>query len=171
MPIMRSLLLLISLVLLSCNAHESPPSATIGSSTNDTGIRLIRISEEACGLVTSPGSRLVAEIRGDSPADRAFINRLWEQHHASFPEDERVHYGPDSSFTQIELVHGSDRIVVGSWHTAEKTSPQLFASHSGLSVLGHRTRAEALAAEPEAYRLFRSSFDAIVDEVTSHKKP
>lgn len=165
---MRSLLLLTSFVLCGCRVQEAQPTR---SSATDTGTRLIRITEEAHGLVSSPGSRLVAEIRGDSPADRAFIDRLWEQHHASFPESQRINYGPDSGFTKIELVRGPDRIVVGSWHTAEQTSPQLFASHSGLGTLGGRTRAEALAAEPEAYRRFRSSFDAIVDEVTTHKKP
>lgn len=165
---MRTLLFLTSCVLCCCRVQEAQPTR---SSIPDTGTRLIRITDEALGLVSSPGSRLVAEIRGDSPADRELIDLLWEQHHASFPENQRINYGPDSGFTQIELVRGPDRIVVGSWHTAEQTSPQLFASHNGLGTLGSRTRAEALAAEPEAYRRFRSSFDAIVDAVTTYKKP
>ena len=165
---MRTLLFLTSFVLCCCRVQEAQPTR---SSIPDTGTRLIRITDEAHGLVSSPGSRLVAEIRGDSPADRALIDLLWGQHHASFPEDQRINYGPDSGFTQIKLVRGPDRIVVGSWHTAEQTSPQLFASHNGLGTLGSRTRAEALAAEPEAYRRFRSSFDAIVDAVTTHKRP
>ena len=166
---MRTILLLISLAVCGCRSDGFHSSGTTDLSTADTRTRLIRVTEEDRGLM-SLGSRLVAEVRGDSPANRAFIDRLWTQHHASFPEDQRTHYGPDSSFTQIELVRGTDRIVVGSWHPVEQTSPQLFASDTGLESLGSRTRAEALAAEPESYRRFRSSFDAIVDAVTTHKK-
>jgi hypothetical protein len=93
-----------------------------------------------------------------------------KKHHASFPEDERIHYGPDSSFTQIEMVHGAEKIVVGSWHTVETSSPKIFASHSGLTSLDGRTKAEALAAEPVAYQRFRASFDEILKEVSEYKK-
>lgn len=166
----RTILLLIPLILSGCRVHESPPDDRSAAATIDTGTRLIRITDEGHERVRASGSRLIAEVRGDSPADREFIDRLWTEHHASFPENQRIHYGPDASFTQIELVRGSERIVVGSWHTAERASPQLFASHSGLVSLGDRTRAEALAAEPKAYRRLRASFDAIMEAVASRKK-
>lgn len=164
---MRTIILLILLISSGCRDHESSSANRAVAPTTDTGTRLIRITAEGHG---DPGSRLIAEARGDSPADREFIDRLWREHHASFPEDQRAYFGPDASFTEIELVRGSDSIVVSSWHTLERTSPKLFASHLGLEALGDRTRAEALAAEPEAYRRFRASFDAIMEAVVSRKK-
>lgn len=166
----RIMLSLITLLFSGCVLQESEPSNRTATPTADTETRLIRITDEGHYRVRDPGSRLIAEVRGDCLADREFIDRLWAEHHASFPKDQRVHYGPDASFTQIELVRGAERIVVGSWHTTERTSPRLFASHSGLESLGDRTRAEALAAEPEDYRRFRASFDAILQAVTSRKK-
>ncbi len=165
----RAIVFPILLIVSGCRDHESPPNNSPLSTTPVTETSLIRITDESLSA-TAPGSHLIAEIRGESPADREFIDRLWKEHHASFPEDQRGYYGPDASFTQLELVRGSEWIVVGSWHTMERTSPQLFASHLGLESLGDRTRAEALAAEPEGYRRFRASFDAIMDAVISRTK-
>lgn len=161
----RNLALVFTLAVTSVHAADAPKPEVATSPSK------IRITEEAIGLAQGPRSTLVAEVVGDTTEARAFIEKLWTEHHASFPADQRVHYGPDSGFTQIEIVRGRERIVVGSWHTIEKTSPKLFASHSGLGVLGRRTREQALAAEPAAYRRFRESFDAIVTAVTAKKKP
>jgi hypothetical protein len=160
----RILALLVTIFMVASLADEPRMSKV------DKDPRFIRITEEAIGLVEGHRSTLIAEIKGDTPEARAFVDALWKEHLASFPKEQRVHYGPDSGFTQIELVRGTERVVVGSWHTIEKTSPKFFASHSGLGILGDRTRAEALAAEPEAYRLFRASFDAILVAVTARKK-
>jgi hypothetical protein len=161
----RTISLLVTILMVSCIADDQRISKI------DKDVRLIRITEESFGLSDGPGSTLIAEVKGDTPEARAFVDALWKEHRASFPKEQRIHYGPDSSFTQIELVRGSARIVVGSWHTVEETSPELFASHSGLRVLGDRTREEALAAEPEAYRRFRASFNAILAAVADRKKP
>lgn len=161
----RYLALVFTLAVNLVHAADFPKSEVANSASK------IRITEEASGIAQGARSTLVAEVVGDTAEARAFIEKLWAEHHASFPADQRVHYGPDSGFTKIEIVRGRERIVVGSWHTIEKTSPKLFASHSGLGVLGNRTREEALAAEPAAYRRFRESFDAIVTAVTARKKP
>jgi hypothetical protein len=161
----RIIILLGAIFMIACLADETRMSEV------DKDPRSIRITEEAYGLAEGPRSTLIAEIKGDSPEARALVDVLWKEHLASFPKEQRIHYGPDSGFTQIELVRGPERVVVGSWHTIEKTSPKLFASNSGLELLGDRTKAQALAAEPEAYRRFRASFDAILAAVTARKKP
>jgi hypothetical protein len=137
----------------------------------DTARRLIRVTNEYGGLGTPPGSELVAEVKGDTAKGRKLIDELWALHRQSFPEEMRFNYGPDAGFTQIELVRGDERIVVGSWHTREQNVPTLFASHrNGLAPLGNRTREEALAAEPESYQRFRKSFDAISEAAAQFKR-
>lgn len=136
----------------------------------DDAPRLIRISEENRGPGSPMPTDLVAEVKGDTAESRQLIDDLWTRHRQSFPEGERMYYGPDAGYTQIELVRGKESIVIGSWHTVERTSPQLFAGHQGLAALGNRTREQALAAEPESYQRFRKSFDAIHDAVTKFMK-
>ena len=150
-------------------AVPAPLQAPAPVALPDTAPRLIRITEENHGKAGS-GSQLVAEVKGDTAEGRQLIDDLWTRHRQSFPEDGRFNYGPDAGFTQIELVRGEERIVIGSWHTREQGLPQLFARSAGLGTLGNRTRAEALAAEPESYQRFRKSFDAICDAVTKFKK-
>jgi hypothetical protein len=136
----------------------------------DNAVSVIRITEERIGLVRSPGTTLVAEVKGDTPEGRKLIEDLWNKHRDAFPPNQRLHYGPDSGFTQISMRHGPERIVVGSWHTAERTNPRLFASATGLGLLGNRTREQALAAEPVAYQKFRAAFDDILEKVTGFGK-
>lgn len=130
--------------------------------------RLIRITNRG-GLAAKPGSELVVEIQGDSDKARKFIDSIWIKYHKDFPPGQRVHYGPDSAFTQIELVHGKESIIVGSWHTAEATNPKIVATATGLASLGNRRREDVLAAQPAAYRVFRESFDAIMKAAKKFK--
>lgn len=98
---MRTSLLLLPLMFVGC---RGPDTATQHSVLLDTSPRLIRITDEAIGEASAHGSQLIAEVRGDTADARLLIDELWERHHESFPPDERVHYGPDSRFTEIELV-------------------------------------------------------------------
>ena len=124
---------------------------------------LLRITEEAHGLVSgSPQVKVLVEIRGDTPERKRFIDDLWKRHLDAFPPDYRIHYGPDSGFTQIELWKDGEKLVVGSWHTAEAGNPKIVATAHGLTALDGRKKSDVLAEQPAKYRRFREAFDAIL---------
>ncbi len=157
-------------ILLIAGCHSPEIESSRLAALDSSSPRLIRITREAHYSISNPGSHFIAELRGDTPETRRLIDELWSRHHASFPPDERLNFGPDAAYTKIEFVHGSDRLILGSWHTTERTSPKVFASHTGLTTLGGRTREQALADEPESYQRFRKSFDSIYDTVVKMKK-
>ena len=156
-------------VLLIAGCHSPKIESSRGAALDSSSPRLIRITREAHYSISNPGSHFIAELRGDTPETRRLIDELWSKHHASFPPNERLNFGFDAAYTQIEFVHGSERMILGSWHTTERTSPKVFASHTGLTTLGDRTREQALADEPESYLRFRKSFDSIFDTVIKMK--
>ena len=126
---------------------------------------LLRITEEAHGRATErggPGFKVIVEIRADTPEKKRFIDDLWTQFHEAFPPDQRINYGPDSSFTQIELRHKGEKLLVGSWHTVEAQNPKIVATAHGLTALEGRKKADVLAEQPAKYRRFREAFDAIL---------
>ena len=139
--------------------------AQSSAETKPEAENLLRITEEAHGLTTElgrPQIRVIVEIRGDTPERKKFINDLWTRYSDAFPADYRIHYLPDSSFTQIELRRKGEKLVVGSWHTAEADNPKIVATAHGLTSLEGRKRADVLAEQPAKYRRFREAFDAIL---------
>ena len=160
----------LSFILLIVGCHSPEIESSRGAAPDTSSPSLIRITREAHFSISNPGSHFIAELRGDTPERRRLIDELWSKHHGSFPPNERLNFGPDAAYTQIEFVHGSERMIIGSWHTTERTSPKVFASHTGLTTLGGRTREQALAGEPESYQRFRKSFDSIYDTVVKMKK-
>ena len=155
---------------LACLVVMALCSCTVSRGQSPTGTKpgaesLLRITEEAHGLANERGRpqvRVIVEIRGDTPEKERFTEDLWKRYHEAFPPDQRINYGPDSGFTQIDLRSKAGKLVIGSWHTVEVVNPKIAATAHGLTALEGRKRANVLAEQPAKYRRFREAFDAIL---------
>lgn len=157
-----------SLVLMSCQPSTVPAGQASATVETPCSLRI----REMPGYIVAPSSPVVVvDLKGQTARERRFINQLWTRHVSAFPPKERTHVGPDSSYTEIDLVHGAQRMTLRSWHTLERERPNLFASANGLEVLGNRTREQALAAQPESYQRFRQAFDDILDSARAIASP
>lgn len=79
----------------------------------------------------------------------------------------RAYFGPDSSYTVIQLRSGKDDLKMQSWHELAERNPRVLASERGLGPLGNRTREQALASQSEEYRHFRATWSTIRSTIES----
>src|SRR5258705_267340 len=94
----------------------------------DAAPRRIQITRMGIGTE----SKVIAEVRGDTPEARKLIDDLWDRHHQSFPASDLRGTGTDpgqaTRFTQLLFMHGMGIVTAYSYQKSERNpTPRLAA--------------------------------------------
>ena len=76
------------------------------------------------------------------------------------------YFGPDSSYSVIEIRFGGRRLKMESWHELYEQNPLTVALSTGLTDIEGTTRENRLAAEPASYKRFRATW-ALIRKTTT----
>ncbi len=98
---------------------------------------------------------------------KAFIEDL--ERKAVFGDEAlgRPNFGPDSSFTTIQIDAGHRRLKMQSWHELYERGGKVVAASYGLTPLEGKTIESFLKTEPESYQKYRRIWSAIRTAITS----
>lgn len=118
------------------------------------------------------GDLLYHESKIETEEIEALVAELTDARIFEKEEFRKPHYGPDSSYTVINLRRGDESNTITSWHDqAEARSDSVVGTSHGLTILGNQTRDELLAGEPKEYLEFREVWKRIRDTVNNAIPP
>ena len=107
------------------------------------------------------------EAKIDTDGVAAMVSQLAESGTLSKEEFQNAHFGPDSTFTVINMRHNDAMFSLASWHDiAEAGSETVVGASYGLTTTGGKSREEFLKDEPEEYLEFRDVWQRIRDTVS-----